>query len=211
MNWEKGKIRTDSPKTGERFVPIFAELRPSLEDAYYLAGGAKADKAATVVDHPADKSWNYATHLARIIKDKAKLTPWPKLFQNLRLTRQTELAANWPIHVVCEWIGNSQAVAMEHYLRATDDDFNAAGKPAHFPAQNAPERRGHADAGVRKWPGFSISRPFEKRVSTPHRSTTTSINAGENQLRLMVVRKVVRFTMKHLESSLPFGRHSRNL
>lgn len=31
MDWEKCKFRVDSPKTGERWVPIFAELRPYLK------------------------------------------------------------------------------------------------------------------------------------------------------------------------------------
>jgi hypothetical protein len=60
--------------------------------------------------------------LERIIR-KAGLTPWPKLFQNLRSTRETELAESYPIHVVCKWIGNRQAVAREHYLQLTDEHF----------------------------------------------------------------------------------------
>jgi hypothetical protein len=31
-----------------------------------------------------------------------------------------------PLHVVCEWIGNSMAVAQAHYLKVTDSDFNRA-------------------------------------------------------------------------------------
>ena len=51
---------------------------------------------------------------------------WPRLFQNLRATRQTELAHEFPLHVVCAWIGNSQAVAEEHYSQVTDADFAKA-------------------------------------------------------------------------------------
>jgi hypothetical protein len=64
-------------------------------------------------------------HLAKVIK-RAGLKPWPKLFQNLRLTRQNELTAKFPAHVVCDWIGNSEEVAKEHYLRATEADFAKA-------------------------------------------------------------------------------------
>jgi hypothetical protein len=32
VNWEKGRFRVDSPKTGERWVPLFPELRPSLRE-----------------------------------------------------------------------------------------------------------------------------------------------------------------------------------
>jgi len=38
----------------------------------------------------------------------------PKLFQNLRSTRETELMETYPAHVVCAWIGNSEAVARKH-------------------------------------------------------------------------------------------------
>ena len=53
-------------------------------------------------------------------------TPWPKLFHNLRTSRETEMAATYPLHVVCEWIGNSQRIAAKHYLQVTDDYFRAA-------------------------------------------------------------------------------------
>ncbi len=32
---------------------------------------------------------------------RAGLTPWPKLWQNLRSSRETELVETYPIHVVC--------------------------------------------------------------------------------------------------------------
>ena len=56
---------------------------------------------------------------------------WPKLFQNLRSTRETELADEFPMHVVCQWIGNSQPIAAKHYLQVTDDHFS---KPLQQPA-----------------------------------------------------------------------------
>jgi hypothetical protein len=51
---------------------------------------------------------------------------WPELFHNLRGTRQTELREYYPDHVVCTWIGNSQAVAAKHYLQTTDDHYSKA-------------------------------------------------------------------------------------
>lgn len=80
---------------------------------------------------------NLRTRFRKIIK-RAGLTPWPKLFQNLRSTRQTELAAQYPLHVVCAWIGNKAAVAAEHYLQVTDADFdNAAAQELSQRAANA--------------------------------------------------------------------------
>lgn len=37
VNWEEGRLFVDSPKTGPRWVPIFPELRPYLEEAFELA------------------------------------------------------------------------------------------------------------------------------------------------------------------------------
>ena len=48
---------------------------------------------------------------------------WPRLWQNLRSTRQTELTKNRPAHVVACWMGNSPKVANEHYLQVTEDDY----------------------------------------------------------------------------------------
>ena len=56
----------------------------------------------------------------------AGLQRWPKLFQNLRSTRETELADDFPIQVVCDWIGNTEAIASKHYLQVTEDHFARA-------------------------------------------------------------------------------------
>ena len=65
---------------------------------------------------------NLRTQLLRII-DRAGVTFWPKLFHNLRASRQTELTADSPLHVVCAWIGNSASIADKHYLQVTDDHY----------------------------------------------------------------------------------------
>ena len=49
--------------------------------------------------------------------------PWPKPFQNLRSTRETELVEEFPVHVVVKWLGNSAAVARRHYLQTTEKHF----------------------------------------------------------------------------------------
>ena len=51
---------------------------------------------------------------------------WPRVFHNLRASRQTELENVFPTHVVCEWLGNTESVAREHYLRVTEDHFPTA-------------------------------------------------------------------------------------
>jgi hypothetical protein len=51
---------------------------------------------------------------------------WPKVFQNLRASRETELAATFPLHVGCAWIGDSALVAQKHCLQGTEGDFRRA-------------------------------------------------------------------------------------
>ena len=60
--------------------------------------------------------------LMRIIR-RAGLVPWPRLFQNLRASRETELAERFPLRVVTDWLGNSPRVAHDHYLSTTEEHF----------------------------------------------------------------------------------------
>jgi hypothetical protein len=130
VDWERERFLVRSSKTehhegkGERWVPIFPELRPYLEAAFEQAEvGAKY-----VFPMRRDTSANLRTRLMKIIR-RAGLTPWPKLFHNLRASRETELAAIYPIHVVCAWIGNTERIAAKHYLQVTEDYFaRASGK-----------------------------------------------------------------------------------
>lgn len=127
VNWEEDKIRVPSPKTEHlegmdcRIIPMFPELRPLL-----LKGFEEAEPGAEhVITRYRDKNSNLRTQLQRIIQ-KAGLESWARLFQNLRSTRETELAEKYPIHVVCKWIGNSESVAAKHYLQLTDEHFASA-------------------------------------------------------------------------------------
>ncbi len=47
----------------------------------------------------------------------------------MRASRQTELESQFPLHVVCSWLGNSESVAKDSYLLVTDSHFQAAVKP----------------------------------------------------------------------------------
>jgi integrase len=140
VDWERNRFRVDSPKTGERWVPIFPELRPHLEECFELA----EEGAVHVVTRYRDSNANLRTTFTKIIRRAGEKT-WPKLFHNLRASRETELAAEYPIHVVCAWIGNTAAIAAKHYLTVREEDFERAtqggaksGAPeAHFPAQRA--------------------------------------------------------------------------
>ncbi|MFM9965348.1 MAG: tyrosine-type recombinase/integrase [Planctomycetaceae bacterium] len=126
IDWEHQRIRVPSPKTAHvgkssREIPLFPELLSYLQDAEELA----ADGTEYVVTRYRDATQNLRTTMLKIIR-RAGLEPWERLFHNLRATRQTELAKTYPAHVVCGWMGNSEAVAGEHYLHTTDADFQKA-------------------------------------------------------------------------------------
>ena len=137
--WDQNKISITVPKLahlnghGSRVIPLFPEVRAVLEEAFELAG----EGAAYVITRYRRSNTNLRSQLLRIIK-RAGLEPWPKLFQNLRSTRQTELSREHPEHVVVAWLGNSPQVAKKHYLQVTEEDFK---KAVQNPVQQPAERR----------------------------------------------------------------------
>jgi hypothetical protein len=46
--------------------------------------------------------------------------------QEGRASRQTELQREFPLHVVCSWLGNSPRIAQQGCLLVTEDDFAKA-------------------------------------------------------------------------------------
>jgi len=141
VNWEKSRMLIHSPKTEHiaghesRLVPIFPELLPYLQDAFEQA----KEGAVYCIEKYSGKWTNVGVHLRRIIC-KAGLKPWPKTFQNLRATRETELCERWPEYVVCSWIGNTVAVARKHYLQTTEEHFEQAAAGNDKAAQKAAQQ-----------------------------------------------------------------------
>ena len=136
VDWTRDRIRVYSPKTEHhpgkesREIPLFPELRAVLMEAFesapdgaeYVVGG----NYRTAAQGPAGwRNCNLRTQFERIIRH-AGLEPWPRLFHALRASRETELAAEYPIHVVTAWMGNTPKIAMKHYLMVTDADFQKA-------------------------------------------------------------------------------------
>ena len=132
IDWENNRIHVTSPKTehhvgGEsRVVPLFPELRPFLEALSEQAEpGIETPLTEPIITRYRKATQNLGTEGKRIVR-RAGLKPWPKLFQNCRSTRETELAEDYPMHVVCVWIGNSQPIAAKHYLQVTCEHFERA-------------------------------------------------------------------------------------
>jgi hypothetical protein len=74
------------------------------------------------------QSKNTATQLRRYIK-AAGLDVWPRVWQNIRVTRENELELeDHREFAVRAWIGHTQKVAENNYLKITEEDFEKAFK-----------------------------------------------------------------------------------
>ncbi len=136
IDWERNRITVPSPKTdrydgkASREIPLFHELRSFLEEAF---DRAKPGETHVVGDGHLAKSqgpsgWrncNLRTTFEKLIK-RAGLEPWPRLFHNLRSSRETELLESFPVHVVAAWMGHDAKVSLKHYAQTTEDHFDRA-------------------------------------------------------------------------------------
>jgi integrase len=140
VNFETNRMTVPSPKTEHlegkayRVVPIFAALRPHLEDAFELAepgevfvvGGSQGAAYRATTQKPG--GWvntNLRTTFEKLIR-RAGLTTWPRLFHNLRASCETDQMQRHPIHNVSAWLGNTPKIALEHYLQTLEADFEKA-------------------------------------------------------------------------------------
>jgi integrase len=145
IDWEKRRIRINSPKTevhGKpyRTAPIPPEVLAHLERLYTLA----PEGAVYVLDRLRQRDsvkaaergfWaglNLRTALLKKI-ERAGLTVWPRLWHALRASAETDLVARFPVHVVAGWLGNTPTVATKHYLMTTDADFDRAASETALP------------------------------------------------------------------------------
>lgn len=115
---------------------------------------------------------------------KLGIAAWPKIFHNLRASRQTELEECFPSHVVCRWMGNSETVARDHYLQTTEEHFLAGStmatespseKAARKAARKTPEGEGKArNRNIRNAENPTTSRVFHKSTGADGNRTTVT-------------------------------------
>ncbi|CAN5569032.1 hypothetical protein BH11PLA2_BH11PLA2_36010 [soil metagenome] len=173
VNFETNRITVPSPKTEHiegkayRVIPIFADLKPFLEEAFelaedgavYVVGGKYREAANSGTGW---KSCNLRTQMLKLIK-RAGLQPWPKLLHNLRASQETDLMQDHPINVVCSWLGNTPTVALKHYLQTLDRDFEKAvnsrrgTEAAQYAAQSGRDSERHEPPTLSKSPSNSHS------------------------------------------------------
>ncbi|MBP3693044.1 MAG: site-specific integrase [Thermoguttaceae bacterium] len=139
--WQEDKIRISIPKKtsrfdeergnfAQRYIPLFPEIRTALEE-YRKKCGKKARSDAPLFPEldGSDSSSAFLRKQFNHILKKNGIPVWPKLFNNLRATRDTELQEEYPLHKVCAWMGHTAEVSLRHYTQMREEDFHLASRP----------------------------------------------------------------------------------
>lgn len=164
IDFDRGRMKVRSPKgegfgKGVREVPLFHQVRHALDELYLEPDGG--EYVISTNDRSSQK--NLRTVFEKILK-RANVDPWERLFQNLRASRETELAKLYPLHLVTAWLGNTPKVAMESYLLSQDADFE---KAAQIPAQQplaTSENVPHCVPSENEQPLVSQAKPTKQGV-----------------------------------------------
>lgn len=134
--WDKRMLVVPSNKTAhlqgreERVVPI-AEIQPVLEEAFHQA----EEGTQNIITRYHRSNSNLDKPFRKILQNGG-VTPWPKLFQNLRASCETDWLS-WvgpngernAAHVVASWVGHSIKVQNKHYAQVDEhhfENFNGA-------------------------------------------------------------------------------------
>ncbi|QDT55708.1 Phage integrase family protein [Caulifigura coniformis] len=151
LDWQNLRMTITSPKTeahegGEsRQSPIFARVLDELREwraeapknAVFVLDGLRTQRQAK----PDWKSVRLGSSLECAIR-AAGLEPWPKMFNSLRGSCETDLLAmGFQNHVVAAWLGHSVKVQESNYASVRPEDFDRA---AQMTSQAAAQKTAHA-------------------------------------------------------------------
>ena len=121
VDWETNRLSVWASKTKRRrIVPIAPELLPILRDAFEHAPEGEALVVRGVVARNVWRDFG-------VIRKRAGVPKFPRWCHTLRKNRERDwMDAGFPFHVVVEWMGHSDEVARQHYLRVDERDLCAA-------------------------------------------------------------------------------------
>lgn len=119
-----------------RPVPMFPELRKAFQEYWdTLPEGTTGKVFPNCLNGQA-----LTSRFAKILK-RVGITKWPKFFQNMRSTRDTELRRKYPEQDVNLWLGHTKEVALNHYMQTTDSLFSeASNEEVSDPEENLGEK-----------------------------------------------------------------------
>ncbi|MCR9202080.1 MAG: site-specific integrase [Planctomycetaceae bacterium] len=125
IDWSRGRMTIRCEKTSghagrdRRVIPLWAELRDVLRAEW------EQSEDSTIITRYRDSSQNLRTTFKKII-ERAGLKPWPKLFQNMRASRENELIdSGVRPDVAANWLGHSLKVQTKSYLNVEDHHYDS--------------------------------------------------------------------------------------
>ena len=137
VDWQQNRLAIpEGTKTGARIVPLFPIARRELAA---LFDAARPGATHVFVTARASAGTGYRIWLQTACRT-ASVTPWPKLWHNLRASCRTDLEERFPGHVCDVWLGHSARVARDHYLRVTPDHWATATAAGSVPEELPPKR-----------------------------------------------------------------------
>ena len=185
LDFADKKITIRSPKTRHlggrhavRSCPMFVELVPYLEELADVIGpGISVPMSERVFPVVKDGTTNLRTPIERMIK-LAGIEQWPKLLQNLRSSRETELLDIFPVKDVCDWFGNSPAIVAKHYAQSRSEFSELAKSKPTVDFEGSKEGPMTVKKGSKK--GLIID-PQES-TTTPHHRANPNENQGDSSI-----------------------------
>ncbi len=151
VDWARDRFLVHAPKTErhegreKRWVPIFPELKALFQERWDEA----IEGEVFVLPSVARGNDSVPTTWMKSAFRRAEVS-WPRMFHSMRATRETELSEQFPMHTVCAWIGNSQAVATKHYLQVLESHFEQAAQNAAQQAATPSGNTGKASGAKRQ-------------------------------------------------------------
>ncbi len=124
LDWSRGRLSVHSPKTERysghesRIVPIVPALMTILQNTFDAATEGQEQIIAL--------SRNNLHRTLEAIVKRAGMAPWPRPFQTLRQSCDSEWKLTFPAHAVDQWLGHSAEVSRKHYLMVPDHVYDLA-------------------------------------------------------------------------------------
>jgi len=182
VDWQHGRLTVRSPKTEHhggghavRLVPTVPRLREILAEAREAA----ADGERLVVPMAARPGANLRTTAERVL-ERASVAAWPRLFQNLRASCETDWVQKYPAHVCAKWLGHSPTIAAQHYLMVRDDHFrDAIEGVGEVRIPNGAESGAESGARVAH---FQAQQPTAEGCKVSQPESTIAINRGRKRV-----------------------------
>ena len=111
---------------------------------------------------------------------------WPKIFQNLRSTRQTILEQFYPRGTVCEWMGNTEDVAEAHYIQEQKEFRKTAALRATTETKIADNSQGELEDTTDKKRQKVVQNPVQKMTEVARTREKANVSTTSAVFRALI-------------------------